>query len=143
MVFLETSSAHAAVSVWRSKSSRRELTHAARAGKQNALDGKSIRATLEAGNGKSARDMVIAWVCEHQLVDPYGTDMKSSEIEALLMGSERTHRGLTSCERRAYISSCDELAAALAAKVRGRWSLASEEQGPVGAGPDEQVVLAP
>jgi len=33
----------------------------------------------------------------------------------------RSRRGVTSCERRAYISSCDAPAGVLAAKVRGHW----------------------
>jgi predicted transposase YbfD/YdcC len=199
-------------------------------GKQIAIDGKSIRATMEAANGASALHVVNAWVCEHQMVlGQYATDVKSNEITAIpkllellslrgatvtldamgcqkgiaralveqgadyifglkgnqpslhaevleafdagrlarlaqdgtsyvetvdkghgrnevrrvwverdvawltrsdawpglqsliLVESERTRRGVTSCERRAYISSCDEDAKVLAAKVRGHW----------------------
>jgi predicted transposase YbfD/YdcC len=200
------------------------------AGKQIAIDGKSIRRTLEAANGESALHVVNAWVCEHQMVlGQYATDVKSNEITAIpkllellslrgstvtidamgcqrgiakaivdkgadyifglksnqpslhkevleafdeatlarlsrdarnyvetsdkghgrnevrrvwvqrdvswlerseawpklqsliLVEAERTRRGETSCERRAYISSCDEPADVLAAKVRGHW----------------------
>lgn len=200
------------------------------AGKQIAIDGKSIRGTLEAATGEGALHVVNAWVCEHQMVlGQYATDVKSNEITAIpkllellslrgstvtidaigcqkgiakaivdkgadyifglksnqpslhkevldafdeatrarlaqdarsyvetadkghgrsevrrvwvehdvawlaqseawpnlrsliLVEAERTRRGVTSCERRAYISSCDEPAAALAAKVRGHW----------------------
>jgi predicted transposase YbfD/YdcC len=200
------------------------------AGKQIAIDGKSIRRTLEAANGESALHVVNAWVCEHQMVlGQYATDVKSNEITAIpkllellslrgstvtidamgcqkgiaklivdksadyifglksnqpslhrevldafddatlkrlardarsyvetsdkghgrnevrrvwvqrdvswlkrseawpklqsmiLVEAERTRRGVTSCERRAYISSCDEAADVLAAKVRGHW----------------------
>lgn len=200
------------------------------AGKQIAIDGKSIRGTIEAANGESAIHVVNAWVCEHQMVlGQYATDVKSNEITAIpkllellslrgstvtidamgcqkgiakaivekdadyifglksnqpslhaevlasfddaalarlardpgsyvetadkghgrnevrrvwverdvrwlaqseawpklrsliLVESERTRRGTTSRERRAYISSCDEPASALAAKVRGHW----------------------
>jgi predicted transposase YbfD/YdcC len=200
------------------------------AGKQIAIDGKSIRRTLEAANGESALHVVNAWVCEHQMVlGQYATDVKSNEITAIpkllellalrgstvtidamgcqkgiaklivdkgadyifglksnqpslhrevldafddatlerlgrdaksfaetsdkghgrnevrriwvqrdvswlersegwpklqsliLVEAERTRRGVTSRERRAYISSCDEAADVLAAKVRGHW----------------------
>ena len=200
------------------------------AGKQIAIDGKSIRRTMEAANGESALHVVNAWVCEHQMVlGQYATDVKSNEITAIpkllellslrgstvtidamgcqrgiakaivdngadyifglksnqpslhkevleafddatlarlardarshvetadkghgrnevrrvwvqrevawlsrseawpklrsliLVEAERTRRGVTSCERRAYISSCDEPADVLAAKVRGHW----------------------
>jgi predicted transposase YbfD/YdcC len=200
------------------------------AGKQIAIDGKSIRGTLEATNGESALHVVNAWVCEHQMVlGQYATDVKSNEITAIpkllevlclrgstvtidamgcqkgiakaivdkdadyifglksnqpslhkevldafdeatrarlaqdsrsyvesadkghgrsevrrvwverdvswlgqseswpklrsliLVEAERTRRGVTTCERRAYISSCDEPAELLAARVRGHW----------------------
>jgi len=200
------------------------------AGKQIAIDGKSIRGTMEAANGESALHVVNAWVCEHSLVlGQYATDVKSNEITAIpkllellslrgstvtidamgcqkgiaqaivnkganyifglklnqpslhaevlavfdesalarlsrepanyveaadkghgrnefrrvwverdvrwlaqsaewpklrsliLVESERTRRGVSTRERRAYISSCDEPAVALAAKVRGHW----------------------
>lgn len=200
------------------------------AGKQIAIDGKSIRATMEAANGTSALHVVNAWVCEHQMVlGQYATDVKSNEITAIpkllellslrgatvtldamgcqkgiakaitekgadyifglkgnqpslhaevlatfdpgrlaqlsqdrrsyvetadkghgrnevrrvwverdvgwlagsdkwpglrsliLVESERTRRGITSCERRAYISSSNEDAEALSWKVRGHW----------------------
>jgi len=200
------------------------------AGKQIAIDGKSIRGTMQPSNGASALHVVNAWVCEHQMVlGQYATDVKSNEITAIpkllellslrgstvtidamgcqkgiakaivekgadyifglkgnqpslhaevldafdpsrlarlsgdaasysetadkghgrnevrrvwverdvawlaqsdawpglrsliLVESERTRRGETSCERRAYISSCNEPAAVLAAKVRGHW----------------------
>jgi predicted transposase YbfD/YdcC len=199
-------------------------------GKQIAIDGKSIRGTLESANGETAVHVVNAWVCEHQMVlGQYATDVKSNEITAIpkllellslrgstvtidamgcqkgiakaivdkgadyifglksnqpslhqevlaafdeaacarlarapanhvvtvdkghgrnevrrvwvehdvswlarseawpnlrsliLVESERTRRGVTSVERRAYISSCDEPASVLAAKVRGHW----------------------
>ena len=38
------------------------------AGKQIAIDRKSLRGTMEAANGESAIQVVIAWVCEHQMV---------------------------------------------------------------------------
>src|SRR5690606_28350862 len=200
------------------------------AGKQIAIDGKSIRRTMEAANGESALHVVNEWVCENQMVlGQYATDVKSNEITAIpkllellslrgstvtidamgcqrgiakaivdngadyifglksnqpslhkevleafddatlarlsqdsksyvetadkghgrseirrvwverdvswltqseawpslrsliLVEAERTRRGVTSCERRAYISSSDEPAEALAAKVRGHW----------------------
>jgi predicted transposase YbfD/YdcC len=200
------------------------------AGKQIAIDGKSIRGTLEAASGEGALHVVNAWVCEHQMVlGQYATDVKSNEITAIpklldllslrgstvtidaigcqkgiakaivdkgadymfglksnqpslhkevleafdaatlarlsqdsksyvetadkghgrsevrrvwverdvswlaqseawpslrtliLVEAERTRRGVTSCERRAYISSSEESAEALAAKVRGHW----------------------
>ena len=199
------------------------------AGKQIAIDGKSIRGTMEASNGESALHVVNAWVCEHQMVlGQYATDVKSNEITAIpkllellalrgatvtidamgcqkgiarqivdkgadyifglkqnqpslhdevlsafddatlerlrrsgdyaeqadkghgrlemrriwverdvswlgrseawpglrtliLVESERTRRGVTSCERRTYISSSNETASALASKVRGHW----------------------
>jgi hypothetical protein len=54
------------------------------AGKQIAIDGKSIRRTLEAANGESALHVVNAWVCEHQMVlGQYATDVKSNEITAI------------------------------------------------------------
>lgn len=55
-------------------------------GKQIAIDGKSIRGTLEASNGESgsAVHVVNAWVCEHQMVlGQYATDVKSNEITAI------------------------------------------------------------
>jgi len=191
------------------------------AGKQIAIDGKSIRGTIEAANGAGALHVVNAWVCEHQMVlGQYETDIKSNEITAIpkllellsrrgstvtidamgcqkgiakaivekgadcifgLKGNQpslhaevleafdsarlarlsedtasydetadkghgrneirrvwverdvawlsrsdawpglRSRRGVTSCERRAYISSCDAPAGVLAAKVRGHW----------------------
>lgn len=200
------------------------------AGKQVAIDGKSIRGTLEAASGQGALHVVNAWVCEHQMVlGQYATDVKSNEITAIpkllellslrgstvtidaigcqkgiakaivdkgadyifglksnqptlheevlgafdaatrarlaedprsysetadkghgrnemrrvwvnrnvswltqseqwpalrtliLVEAERTRRGVRSCERRAYISSCDEPAEVLASKVRGHW----------------------
>jgi predicted transposase YbfD/YdcC len=200
------------------------------AGKQVAIDGKTIRGTMEAANGESAIHVVNAWVCEHQMVlGQYATDVKSNEITAIpkliellslrgstvtidamgcqkgiakaivdkgadyifglksnqpslhkevlcafdeaactrlardpanhvvtvdkghgrnevrrvwverdvswlaqseawpklrsliLVESERTRRGVTSVERRAYISSSDEPASELTAKVRGHW----------------------
>src|SRR5690606_40099678 len=54
------------------------------AGKQIAIDGKSIRRTMEAANGESALHVVNAWVCEHQMVlGQYATDVKSNEITAI------------------------------------------------------------
>lgn len=54
------------------------------AGKQIAIDGKSIRGTMEAANGESALHVVNAWVCEHSLVlGQYATDVKSNEITAI------------------------------------------------------------
>ena len=54
------------------------------AGKQIAIDGKSIRSTMEAANGASALHVVNAWVCEHQMVlGQYVTDAKSNEITAI------------------------------------------------------------
>jgi predicted transposase YbfD/YdcC len=200
------------------------------AGKQIAIDGKSIRRTLEAASGEGALHLVNAWVCEHQMVlGQYATDVKSNEVTAIpkllellslrgatvtidamgcqrgiakaivekgadyifglkgnqptlhrevleafsaetmatlkrqrgnydetvdkghgrsevrrvwvmrdvswlarsddwpglcsliLVEAERTRRGVTSCERRTYISSCDEPADVLASKVRGHW----------------------
>lgn len=53
-------------------------------GKQIAIDGKSIRRTMEASNGDSAVHLVNAWVCEHQMVlGQYRADVKSNEITAI------------------------------------------------------------
>jgi predicted transposase YbfD/YdcC len=41
----------------------------------------------------------------------------------ILVESERTRRGVTSCERRAYISSSSASAAELGAQVRGHWHI--------------------
>ena len=100
---------------------------------------------MEAANGESAIHVVNAWVCEHQMVlGHYATDVKSNQpsrhaevlasfddaaqseawpkLRSLIfVESERTRRGTTSRERRATISSCDEPASMLAAKVRGHW----------------------
>ena len=49
------------------------------AGKQIAIDCKSIRGTTEAANGESAIHVVNARVCEHQMVlGQYTTDVKSN-----------------------------------------------------------------
>jgi predicted transposase YbfD/YdcC len=202
------------------------------AGKQIAIDGKTVRGTLDAAMGEGGLHLVNAWVCEHQLVlGQYATDVKSNEITAIpkllelldlrgatvtldamgcqrdiakriaargadyifglkgnqpslhrevldafdaptcaalardprsycetadkghgrhevrrvwvqrdvswltqseawpglasliLVEAERTRRGVTSCERRAYISSSGESAAELGAKVRGHWHI--------------------
>src|SRR5690606_19233123 len=54
------------------------------AGKQIAVDGKSIRGTLEAASGEGALHVVNAWVCEHQMVlGQFATDVKSNEIAAI------------------------------------------------------------
>jgi hypothetical protein len=46
------------------------------AGKQVAIDGKSVRGALEAATGESALHVVNAWVCEHQVVlDQYATEL--------------------------------------------------------------------
>jgi predicted transposase YbfD/YdcC len=53
-------------------------------GKQVAIDGKSVRGTLEASSGEGALHLVNAWVCEHQMVlGQYATDVKSNEITAI------------------------------------------------------------
>lgn len=54
------------------------------AGKQIAIDGKSIRGAIEASNGEGALHVVNAWVCEHEMVlGQYATDVKSNEITAI------------------------------------------------------------
>ena len=53
-------------------------------GKQVAIDGKSVRGTLEAASGEGALHLVNAWVCENQMVlGQYATDVKSNEITAI------------------------------------------------------------
>jgi predicted transposase YbfD/YdcC len=53
-------------------------------GKQVAIDGKSVRGTLEAASGEGALHLVNAWVCESQMVlGQYATDVKSNEITAI------------------------------------------------------------
>lgn len=53
-------------------------------GKQVAIDGKSVRGTLEAASGEGALHRVNAWVCENQMVlGQYATDVKSNEITAI------------------------------------------------------------
>ena len=47
----------------------------------------------------------------------------------ILVESERTRRGTTLRERRAYISSCDEPASMLAAMVRGHWHVENKLPG--------------
>lgn len=202
------------------------------AGKQIAIDGKTVRGALEEATGEGGLHLVNAWVCEHQMVlGQYATDVKSNEITAIpkllelldirgatvtidamgcqrdiakqlaergadyifglkgnhptlhrevlgafdaatcaalardprsysetadkghgrhevrrvwvqrdvswltqseawprltsliLVEAERTRRGVTSCERRAYISSSSESAAELGDKVRGHWHI--------------------
>lgn len=67
------------------------------AGKQIAIDGKSIRGTLERAEGEGALHLVNAWVCEHQMVlGQYATDVKSNEITAIPKLLELLHlRGST------------------------------------------------
>jgi predicted transposase YbfD/YdcC len=53
-------------------------------GKQVAIDGKSVRGTLETASGEGALHLVNAWVCENQMVlGQYATDVKSNEITAI------------------------------------------------------------
>lgn len=53
-------------------------------GKQVAIDGKSVRGTLEAASGEGALHLVNAWVCENEMVlGQYATDVKSNEITAI------------------------------------------------------------
>lgn len=54
------------------------------AGTQVAVDGKSVRGTLERETGEGALHLVNAWVCEHEMVlGQYATDVKSNEVTAI------------------------------------------------------------
>jgi predicted transposase YbfD/YdcC len=54
------------------------------AGKLVAIDGKTVRRSLDAANGKAAIHMVSAWVHEnHAVFGQVATDQKSNEITAI------------------------------------------------------------
>jgi predicted transposase YbfD/YdcC len=83
-----------------------------------ARDGRSYVETADKGHGRNEVRRVwverdVSWLAQSEA----WPNLRS----LILVEAERTRRGVTSCERRAYISSCDEPAEVLAAKVRGHW----------------------
>jgi hypothetical protein len=57
-----------------------------------------------------------------QELESYAETVEWDGLASLvLVEAERTRRGVTSCERRAYISSLTVSATELGAKVRGHW----------------------
>jgi len=54
------------------------------AGKQVAIDGKTVRGAFAGADGEGALHLINAWVCENQMVlGQYATDVKSNEITAI------------------------------------------------------------
>lgn len=83
-----------------------------------AQDPHSYVETADKGHGRN--EVRRVWV--ERDVSWLGRSEAWPKLRSLiLVESERTRRGVTSCERRAYISSCEAPADELAAKVRGHW----------------------
>jgi predicted transposase YbfD/YdcC len=83
-----------------------------------ARDARSYVETADKGHGRN--EVRRVWV-ERDVSWLGQSEAWPSLRSLILVEAERTRRGVTSCERRAYISSCDEPANVLAAKVRGHW----------------------
>ena len=83
-----------------------------------ACEAGSYAETVDKGHGRNEVRRVwvqrdVSWLAQ--------TKEWPGLASLVLVEAERTRRGVTSCERRAYISSLAASAAAMGAKVRGHW----------------------